>query len=142
MKKIKNLKCYSSILGCTALLTLSGCGSKDYYLEDTILDGAFIADVDGDDCILKWHESHYLFDEKQFHAHYIDVISGEEITDNPDCDKTIVRQVGEITGEKSLAARMTAEDLQKAIDGELTIEDLMNVLDQKNQENEENQKKK
>ena len=42
---IKNLKLSAAILGFTSIV-LSGCGKKEYVLDNTILDKAFVATVD------------------------------------------------------------------------------------------------
>jgi len=143
--KIKNLKCYPVMLGCASLLILSGCGSKRYYLGGTVLDGAFVATVDGEERFLKIYDVHYQDQGKEGlegHVHYRDIINGETFTDDPHCDKVIVRKVQEITGEKSITGYLTAEDLQKALDDELTVEDLMNALNRKNQSEQSAQKTK
>ncbi|MDE5587017.1 MAG: hypothetical protein K2I72_01440, partial [Bacilli bacterium] len=116
--KINNLKYYGAILGCIPLILLSGCGKKEYYLEKSILDQAFIATVDGEDCFLKIHGDHLYPNNPEWnHKHYRDVISGEIYTDSSHCEAINIRKVNEITGFKNLTSRMSPDEMQKAAEG-------------------------
>jgi len=125
--KLKNLRFTTAILGMMTILT--GCGEKEYVLQDTIFDKAFIAKVDEDYTILK------LTTKADGHNHYTNVINGEILTDDQKCEAgNPVRIVNEIESVGTIESKITMDELERAINGNLTSEDIINIIDRINQE--------
>jgi len=94
---------------------------KDSVLEDTLLEKALVGTIDGDAAIFREVE-------KAGHIHYFNIINGEYITDCKDCEKTYIRIVEEITIEGSIYTYLTEEELLKALNSELTEEDIVAII--------------
>ncbi len=126
--KLKNLRFTTAILGMMTILT--GCGEKEYVLQETILAKTFIANVDGDYTILK------LTSKNAGHNHYKNVMNGEILTDNQKCNEAgnLVRIVNEIELVGTIESMLTKDELERAINGNLTSEDIINIIDRINQE--------
>lgn len=129
MKNTKKMVLMSGL----ALSLLAGCGKKDNVLEDTILEETVVGTVDGDVAILRYHHSDYGTGRAEKrnteeHAHYYDIVNGEYITDFKSCTNISVRTVKEITVEGSIYTYLTEEELLKAMNSELTDEDIVAII--------------
>lgn len=143
---IKNLKLSAAILGFTSIV-LSGCGKKEYVLDNTILDKAFVATVDEEIYFLRQENSksairdvngnfNYENGNTKKHIHYLDVITGEYLTDFGECTNPTVRKVDEISKTGSVLSKLTKDEMEKLVNNSLTAEDIINIIDRiKNKEN-------
>lgn len=138
--KIKNLKLRLAALAVTAgtFITMSGCGStnkkaevESCLLKDTILEGTFVGEVDGNLTILRCNNSKkdgYWNDAVGMHNHYFDIVNGEKLTACDYCKNKDVRVCSEINKIGNIESYLTEEELLKASKNELTNEDVVAIV--------------
>ena len=146
--KFRNTKLYKGlVVGACALTltaTLAGCGGKNL-LDGTILEGAVVADVDGDIEILRetyfYDSDHkYVLENCDNHKHYINIATGEVIADSDgQCLRVRTYYSGNnnefvnprnvnVSNMKSISNYLTEEEYQKANKGELTDDDIIKIV--------------
>jgi hypothetical protein len=108
-----------------------GCSSKPkYVLQGTLLDHAVVASVDGNLALVKCEEikDGSSAENKNNHQHYFDIVNGEWLTDCAGCEAFNIRTVEEIEITDDILEYLTPEELTKAVNKNLTIEDVVNII--------------
>lgn len=151
MKRSQLLK-YKKILLTLGMITttslLNGCGNqerptntkKEYLLQDTILDNHVIAKINGSYIIVKLETPTH----KHNHYHYTDIITGLKYADIDDDMETCFNEFIYIEKPelKNISYYLTKEDINKCINGNLTEEEIVNIVYKINTKiNEENFKR-
>ena len=143
--KIKNLKINQKIItklsscvlvGSLTIMTLTGCGSMDsnasndrnYILKGTILENARVITFDDGTKEIAVVDSYCIHSN---YSHYYSIISGEYFSDEK-CRNDVLNRKSNykyvITNDESITKYLTADDLTKASQGELTNDDVINIV--------------
>jgi len=144
-QKVKNYfkRGVALVTGVIMAGTMTACGKgetkKDTSLVSNILKGSYYAEVNGDPTIIRpiylYRVSQESIKETE-HTHYIDVISGCAYTDSEDCKKSIYyknewikTEIVDINNKRIISDALTAEEIEAANNEELTIQDMIDVID-------------
>ena len=133
----KKLAAVTLATGIT-ITSLGGCSKeKEYILEGTLLDKAVVVTIDGDLTLVTCEQSDKKVSDYTGHVHYINIINGELLTDYERCHYINARKVGIVEKIRDILYYLTEEEMEKAMNDELTNKDLIAIISRIRTEQEE-----
>ena len=131
----KKLAAFCLASGIT-ITSLAGCGqsteqakNKSYILEGTMLDHTVVATIEGETSVFRSELKRECGLFLGSHYHYVDIVSGNSVTDFSYCsDYLVTKMVSDVENSKEIMYYLTEDELKKAMNNELTDEDLIAIV--------------
>lgn len=127
----KKKKLYAIALASTLVTTsLTGCGKEKPLLKGTILENCAVTEINGEKTIVRFYSD-------GTHYHYQDIVSGLVYIKENECSNKRYDTLPQDISFKNITCYLTEEELSKAIQKNLTQEDIIAIVCRVNSENTE-----
>lgn len=117
--KKRNILCATAGLMASTILTGCGSKSKDFLLQGTMLEDCVVIELNNEKMIVK-------LDVREGHLHYQEIGGGVEYTDFEFCSHSLPRI--STPNFENVISYLTKEEIEKAMNGTLTENDVVNII--------------